>query len=330
VLDRLSSLVHLQHLMVKPSSNCIEGLSEATLPRMPHLTYLHVDGLSTENLTQLGLLTSLQELVLQVARDVSGDPLGPAFVGPSSVPGLVFPASLTKLELLCEVEPTLLSLLPAGLQDLNMGAVDGPVQGPGSLLYCMAALQQLTKLDVSRNQDWPPASLGYSAFTASSNLMSLGLAHYYLPAGVWPHVFPATRKLLQLTCLRFLDDWDDFLLLSAWGAVDVSCLVSCCPNLQRIENICLQHGRHVSELHKLTALTRLSVTYGAGEEGSFKESFQGLTSPTQVKDMFVGIESQELTMGALLPLTSLTALTAFYCCCWPHFPANPTSFNFQV
>ena len=212
-----------------------------------------------------------------------------------------------------------------------MGAVDGPLEGPGSH---MAGLQHLTKLDIEQNYDWPPAGPAYSALTASSSLVSLGLSHYTLTAGIWPHVFPATRKLLQLTCLEFTDEWNEFDLQSAWGAVDVSSLVGCCPNLRKLGDLFMQHGpqrrAHVSELHKLTALTRLCVSYGAGEANTYEESLQGLAALTQIKDMCMNLESRDLTMPALLPLTSLTALTALLCCCWPVYSHGRTSFDFQV
>lgn len=68
VVDVLSSLVHLQRVVVWPSNSgyrySLGGLSEQTLPCLAHLTYLHVNSLSGTNLAQLGALSSLQELSL--------------------------------------------------------------------------------------------------------------------------------------------------------------------------------------------------------------------------------------------------------------------------
>jgi hypothetical protein len=91
----LSSLVHLQHLHV--GSNSFLGLSVTTLPRLQHLTYLYVNRLSIDNLLQLSGLTSLQKLSLNADDEIT--------IGPSSVPGLAFPASLSRLGLWSPVEP---------------------------------------------------------------------------------------------------------------------------------------------------------------------------------------------------------------------------------
>ena len=99
VLDSLSSLVHLQHLvvMVMPRDEFF-GLSVTTLPRLEHLTYLQSNSLSTENLLQLSGLTNLQELHLGACESHPWAARN-TVVGPSSVPGLVFPASVTSLSL---------------------------------------------------------------------------------------------------------------------------------------------------------------------------------------------------------------------------------------
>jgi hypothetical protein len=86
VLDGLSSLVHLQSLILQPATGrSIGGLPIAALPRLQHLTCLGLQCLSRSNLLQLSDLTSLQWLHFR-AGDVP--------VRPSRVPGLVLPASL--------------------------------------------------------------------------------------------------------------------------------------------------------------------------------------------------------------------------------------------
>jgi hypothetical protein len=174
VLDSLSSLVHLKVQAYKYPSRwyAIGGLSEATLPCLAHLTYLEVGNLSTDNLAQLGTLTKLQELCLPMHMTAKAGQVVP------SMPGLVLPASLTKLVLECDVEARLLSMVPAGLKILEVGTVVGPVEGPGSLFAYIAELQQLTKLDVwPFDGAWSPAGPAYSALTASSSLGSLLMWH---------------------------------------------------------------------------------------------------------------------------------------------------------
>lgn len=119
----------------------LKGLSHDTLPRMQHLTSLDLHELSVENLLQLGALTGLRELHLTAARDIA--------VGPSSVPGLVFPALLQKLMLASPIEAGVFPLIPAELRHLNISsAVQGPAEGPDSFLSCMARMQHLTRLEL--------------------------------------------------------------------------------------------------------------------------------------------------------------------------------------
>jgi hypothetical protein len=305
VLDgNLSSLVNLQSFELGPERGH-PALSSA-FPFWQRLTFLRVHSLSFDDVGELGQLTNLLELHLKVDSDV--------VVGPRSVPTLSFPESLTKLSLLSGVEAGMLSLVPTGLQDLFVKCVvEGPVQGPGSLLSGMARLQQLTSLCIHpySQLDWPAPGHTYAALTASTNLVVFRLLNAMLPGCVWPFVFPATCKLLHLTCLHVdhLAGYGAPAAPSAWGAADVASLISCCPNLCEIYDIPMQHGRHVSELHKLTALTSLSVQYGAGSISAFEDSLGALAAVTQIQDLDVALDSRDLTVGALLPLTSLTALT---------------------
>jgi hypothetical protein len=172
VVDGLSSLVRLQHFELGSTSffREVNGLCSATLPCMQQLTFLKVRSLSVQNLLELAALPSLYELHLHVAGDGA--------VGPDSVPALAFPASVKKLVLLSPVEAGLLSLVPAGLQDLRVECgVEGLVEGPGSLLSCITRFTHLTQLSILPNPVsalmWPPAGPAYSALTASSNLAAL-------------------------------------------------------------------------------------------------------------------------------------------------------------
>ena len=303
VVDSLSSLVHLQHLRlrpvagrwtvtVRPDDQPVGGLSHATLPSLQRLTLLDVNALSMENLLQLGALTCLQELRLWTAGDV--------VVGPGSVPGLVFPASLKTLVLSSPVEAGILSLVPAKLQALRIrNRLEGPVEGPVSLLSCMARLQHLTELSVqpSNHVNWPDPGCAYSALTASTQLVNLDICITKGPHGMWPYVFPSARVLPQLNSVILMhsaDDEPDVAMLSPrMGAADLSSLVNCCPNLHDIANLPMQSGLHVSELRKLTALENLSLSYDFEAADSCDESVRGLATLTQLHHLDVGLESQQ-------------------------------------
>lgn len=318
VVDSLSNLVHLQHLHVVPrwnptrgwADNDVGGLSVATLPRLQHLTYLHVNSLSVENLLQLSGFTNLQELHLSAAGNLA--------VGPTKVPGLVFPASLHTLVMLSPVEAGVLSLLSVGVKDLGIDCeVEGPGEGPDSFFSHLAGLN-LTRLLLQHAHiiEWPPACPAYSALTANSNLVVLEMYDAYLPPDIWPHVFAPSQQLPHLTSLvLFGTDADDGLILPPlWCASDLSNIVRCCPSLCDVVTDCLEPGQHVSELHKLTALTRLRLDYSRrGSVGNFDECVSGLAGVTKLKDVDVTVHTLDGTADSLLPLTSLTALTSFTC-----------------
>ena len=324
VIDGLSSLVHLQHLEVVPGAfsahfantqrydrYIVAGLSGATLPRLQHLTFLKVNELSTENLLQLSTLTSLQELHL--ATGWFGDN--------SDVPALALPASLNTLVLFSQahVEARLLSFLPPGLQDLRIdGEVDGSDEGPGSFLSFVAGLQHLTRLSLQYGNivDWPFAGPAYSALTVSSKLVVLEMYDAYFPENIWQHVFAPMQKLPHLTSLVLWGSNDcEPEAPPPWYASDLCSIVRCCPNLCVIETNRLQPGLHVSELHKLTALTRLQLGYG---RQGFDECVRGLAAVAQLKYIEVTTRSPDITVTSLLPLTSLTALTELKSRCYWH------------
>mgnify|MGYP001807581367 CR=1 FL=1 len=207
-VSSLSRLVHLQYLNFLPRrsgsgppNSSAQALPGAVLPCLSHLTFLHVGCMSVENLLQLGALSHLQSL--SVKADVP--------VGPSSIPGLALPASLTKLKVWSRMETGLLCLPPSGLQDLMLEcAVDGPAEGPDSLLSCVARLQQLTSLELRPYEDaagaesslcWPPVGPAYSALTASSKLAVLDMDNVFMPADAWQCIFPASHTLPHLTSL---------------------------------------------------------------------------------------------------------------------------------
>jgi hypothetical protein len=305
----LSRLVYLQHLKVGFDAH---GLSSATLPCLQHLTHLDIilNSFSKENLMQLSGLTNLQEL--GYTADYWGTSLA---VGPSSVPGLTLPGSLKKLWLSAPVEASILSVVPAGLQALSIDSpMEGPSEGPGLLLSCMARLQHLTGLNLtpmSSSLRWPPAGPAYSALTASSNLVDLSLAESSFPLGVWPYVFAGVHRLPHLTALNVqeADDSDVSADSNPWTAADLSSLVSCCPSLCSVHRLFAQPGLHVSELHKLTALTYIAIDFAANATSAADEYVSGLAAVTQLQHLELIAQSPNVTPASLTTLTSLTALT---------------------
>jgi hypothetical protein len=276
---------------------------------LQHLTYLSVQYLSKENLLQLGTLTGLQGLDLLVKH--------PTIVGPSTIPGLVFPAALKTLLLLQSTpfEAGLLHLLPSTLQALQLTcAVEGGADG---LLSCMTRLQHLTLLSlqptaVGPKQDgpvWPQPGPIYSALTASSRLVHLELP-FTRAGGIWPHVFASAQQLPHLTCLHLQDGFYPPEIPSRWGAADIASLVRSCPSFRYVGSLSMQHGVHVCELRKLTALTRLDVRYCSKlTRDEVEKSTTGLACVTQLRSLNLQLYIRWMTMDVLLPLTHLTALT---------------------
>jgi hypothetical protein len=74
----------------------------------------------------------------------------------------------------------------------------------------------------------------------------------------------------------------------------------------------------VSALQQLTALTELCLIYGSSSLDDIKGSHEGLAAVTQLKRLQVSVRNEQLPMAALLPLTSLTALTHFKGLIQPH------------
>jgi hypothetical protein len=328
VIDSLSSLVHLQHLDVRAMKfvanrgvECaLGGFSGATLPCLQHLTAF-TGWLSVENMQQLGELSCLKQLNFAVESSIA--------IGPSSVPGLVFPSSLTYLCSGTGVEAGLLSLVPSGLRALRLDEVaEGPAEGPSSLLSCMSRLQHLTQLvlECGDTLDWPPASCAYSALTASSHLVQVGWHGFELPQGAWSHVFPFKCKQLHLTCLYLSrQDEDDM----AWSAAEVSNLVSCCPNLRELNGIILEYGPHVSELQQLSALTKLHAHYPSNDWFGFEGSLEGLVTLTGLRYLRITMShgNHDAAFHSFEPLTRLTALTHLY---FSNKPAGgPRAFTFS-
>ena len=317
-VDCLCSLAHLQHLEVITYEPYIEMRAAAML-HLNQLTYLNFEKLSLGSLNDLGNLTNLQELHLVVADDEVA--VGPRSVTGLAFPGLAFPASLKTLVLVSSVEAAILSLAPPGLQDLRIGwDVEGPEEGPDSFLCHVGRMQNLTRLSLqsSHTLDWPTSGPAYSALTASSNLIVLELCDAHFPRGIWPHVFPDSRKLPHLTALVVSGSIDNGELISPpppWCAADLRSLVSCCPSLCELETDCVQPGLDVSELHKLTSLTRMFLAYCFGLDSLdiVTDCMRGLSAVTQLHSLLLFTYIPERSPACLWPLTSLTTLTSLDC-----------------
>ena len=235
VLDCLSSLVDLQHLVMSPVDRNSKGLAGSTLLAFPHLTSLSTRCMEVGFLDNLAHSSNLLELsVLPSPPEIT--------LGPLKMPALELPVSLTKLSLLCRIEAGLLSLAPETLRGLYM---DGGVEGDAdALLSGIARLQHLTVLllDSVEDVDWPDPGPAYNSLTASSSLVSLGLEELNLPEGVIPYLFPATHKLWHLTSVCIQDSVeappaDD---TPTWSPTDLSSLIDCCPNLSELERLYIQ------------------------------------------------------------------------------------------
>jgi hypothetical protein len=315
----LSGLVQLQHLAVRLSNPL--ALSSATLARLQHLTYLEVDCLTHDNLLQLGALSRLRKLHLIADHTFTSR----VAVGPSSIPGLLLPASLETLLLSSPVEAGIFALVPTGLQELQiLFVVHSPIEEPGAFLSRMTRLQRLTRLSFKLHPragiKWPADAPAFSALTASSNLVHLEILNVRWPEGIWRHVFSPQHKLLHLTCLIFSQRAAP---VPSWGVLEISSLVSCCPSLCQAGMLTLQPGLHVSELHKLTALTSLTVSCpcDGGDDGGgdgvqplvggdgVEPHVLGLAAVTQLKRLVLKQASQEFQAVSMLPLTRLKALT---------------------
>jgi hypothetical protein len=284
LIDSLSSLVDLQHLSLRGlkqiddnnvTDYTVGGLSDVTLPRLKHLTHLTMHGINDHNLLQLQHLSSLKWLLFKYASETA--------VGPHSIPGLGFPASLNSLSLWSPVEAGLLSVVPTGLQVLRLYCgVEGPGDVPGSILSNMARLQHLTELALWPGFDlaWPSASMAYSALTASSNLATLELAAINWSEGVWPYVFSAVLPNLTSLSIPARDDNGDVLRVPLLRGGDLFSLVSC-PRLCDIQGLPLQPGRHVSMLCMLTALTHLDAYLGPADVADVERYLNSLAAVTQ-------------------------------------------------
>jgi hypothetical protein len=110
------------------------------------------------------------------------------------------------------------------------------------------------------------------------------------------------------------EDDGEFISPPPWCAADLCSIVSYCPRLFEVRTDRLQPGLHVSELHKLTALTHIQLSYYYIESlDKFAGCVPGLSAVTQLHSLLLAANIPAVTASCLLPLTSLAVLTRFDC-----------------
>lgn len=140
-------------------------------------------------------------------------------------------------------------------------------------------LQQLTHLGFhfGAPEDSSPPTTAFSALTASSRLqcLELSLAYLQLPAAAWEQMFPVGKQLAQMQALHISCICDLFGFLAAIAtAPEATRLVSCCPNLQRLNMQGLQYSAEqlvgLQGLSRLHTLLLMSSTFQGHMGRSYK------------------------------------------------------------
>jgi hypothetical protein len=80
-----------------------------------------------------------------------------------------------------------------------------------------------------------------------------------------------------------------------------------------LDSLPLQPGLPLSELHKLTTLTWLSVECSSDDVMLVAESVKGLAALTQLRNLLFRTDCAEFAKADLLPLTRLTTLRSLIC-----------------
>jgi hypothetical protein len=192
--------------------------------------------------------------------------------------------------------------------------------GVEQLLSQLQHMHQLTCLmlpeGLHKSVPCAPAA-AYAALTASSKLQHLDVSYCCLPAGVWQHVFPSGRQLLQLLTLNIaqVKHPGEFPAAAPAG----SCLVSCCPNLQSLDMRGLQLREEL--LTALQGLSGLHTLHLEAPEGS-TVGLEGVCQLTGLRKLEV-VEPGDKT-GLLLQLTQLQLLT---CLCHGYHSSEDVSIS---
>jgi hypothetical protein len=318
----LALLPGLEHLSIISSLDSkgfrILTPLDAVIPGLQRLTYLELDrqDLSACNDDELDVVGArdatdavLQHLIaLTRLVDLWLTP-GVCSMTASMLSGT---QHLTRLDLTGQAvyEPAALAG-KTKLQHLNICLRPGGAAGTAQLLCVLRELQQLTCLilfdDLHYMEVSTPAA-AYSALTASSKLQVLDVSYYGLPAGVWQHVFPASRQLQHMRSLS-LTDWS--FSTAPVAAPEGTRLVSCCPGLQSLAMWDLQYGTGLlTELQGLSSLTALFLHSAPGSA----EGFEGVCHLTGLRRLEVGPTPDSFAgLAASWQLRQLTYLSYWGC-----------------
>jgi hypothetical protein len=307
----LTLLPGLQHLSINVNWNSDRKFRFAAevLTGLQHLTYFELLGRLQETGPECPPLQSLQSLTR--LADLRLDLKEPAAVDSSMLAGMQL---LSRLEVIgcAQFDPAAL----AGKKqmqhlelDCSIIAADAAVgaSGVSRLLWDLQGMQQLSHLRFGPSvfRDGNPPAAGFSALTASSKLQHLDISNCVLPTGVWQHVFPDGRQLLQVQWLDI--SWvthtpDD----SNSAAFEGNRVVSCCPNLKYLNILELQYG--TEDLTPLQRLSRLQTLYIGTVLGG-NEGLEAVCQLTGLRELELkGLDYGEGLMWQLTQLKQLTRL----------------------
>lgn len=306
-LEHIRSMKQLRGLKLNNfdehvSAETFSGLEHLTLLQLTHdnrpiTLYFNGDqpGLRLVDVSALGYLSQLQHLVLQLVIPCSRVGTQVTHVA-TEVSMDCLLAAIDKLTQLTYLQ---LSGAASHYEVLQYSAPENPFS-------CVGGMR-------SRRPRTGSAP-SYAALSASSRLQCLKLPWFPLPPSAWQHVFAPGRKLLELQDLTIAGISSE----EASPVDDMAGLVSCCPNLQRLNlDASVYHwglrGRQLEPLTALTHLTELTVTFNVPHLRSAAKGLAQLTGLQSLTIHTVGCPQSKMavskTEAELLPLTQLRQLT---------------------
>jgi hypothetical protein len=214
--------------------------------------------------------------------------------------------------------------------ELHYCTLVGGSAGTAQLLLYLPHLQHLTSLDfrgsLPRDQTGPPDA-AYSALTASSKLVHLGVSVCTVPQSVWQYVFPADRQLPHLQTLAFAElkqqrEVTSLYFLPEDDAApipDGDRLVRCCPGLRSLQMPGLLYDAAL--LAPLTGLTGLEQLNLIAARDSTSDGREVVLQLTGLKWLYLSQDSAG--DGLLLQLTQLRQLSRLFYSRREVFPVDP-------